>query len=159
MKSKFFCFGNQNFCAVFWAILCSHQTKLIKRYKTEKNLWEHNANYIRHINKVITCKQTKPHDFLCNLFIHYQDSIRSRYQTCLHTTYKLESTYNIKEFHGGDYEECRRPGYKNSVPTSLETHYISTKAPSQLMLCKIWGFHGGDCEECRLLGCDAVWLL
>jgi hypothetical protein len=35
--------------------------------------------------------------------------------------------------------------------TSQETHYVSTTAPSQLMLCKIWGFHPGDYEERRFL--------
>jgi hypothetical protein len=55
-------------------------------------------------------------------------------------------------FHGGDYEECRLLGYKNPVRTSQETHYVSTRESSQLMLCKIWGFHGNDYEECRLLG-------
>jgi hypothetical protein len=62
-------------------------------------------------------------------------------------------------FHGSDYEECRLLGYKNSVHTSQETHYVSTTESSQLMLCKIWGFHGSDYEECRLLICYAVWLL
>jgi hypothetical protein len=55
-------------------------------------------------------------------------------------------------FHGGDYEECRRLGYKNPVRTSQETHYVSATQHSQLMLCKIWGFHCSDYEECRLLG-------
>jgi hypothetical protein len=54
--------------------------------------------------------------------------------------------------HGSDYEECRLLGYKNPVPTSQETHYVSTTQSSQLMLCKIWGSHGSDYEECRLLG-------
>jgi hypothetical protein len=53
---------------------------------------------------------------------------------------------------GGDYEECRLLGYKNSVPISQETHYLSTTELSQLMLCKILGFHDGDYEECGLLG-------
>jgi hypothetical protein len=39
--------------------------------------------------------------------------------------------------HGGDYEECRLLGYKNSVRTSQETHYISATESSQLMLCKV----------------------
>jgi hypothetical protein len=55
-------------------------------------------------------------------------------------------------FHGSDYEECHRLGYKNSVRTSQETHYVSAKEPSRLMLCKTWGFYGGEYEECRLLG-------
>jgi hypothetical protein len=55
-------------------------------------------------------------------------------------------------FHGGDYEECRRLGYKKPVCTSQETHYVSATEASQLMLCKIWGFHGSDYEEWRLLG-------
>jgi hypothetical protein len=53
--------------------------------------------------------------------------------------------------HGCDYEECLL-GYKNPVRTSQDTHYLSAKESSQLMLCKIWGFHGGDYEVCRLLG-------
>jgi hypothetical protein len=36
--------------------------------------------------------------------------------------------------------------------TSQETHYISAKELSQLILCKILGFHGSDYEERRLLG-------
>jgi hypothetical protein len=36
--------------------------------------------------------------------------------------------------------------------TSQETHYISARESSQLMLCKIGDFHGVDYEECRLLG-------
>jgi hypothetical protein len=43
----------------------------------------------------------------------------------------------IAGFHGGDYEECRLLGYKNPVPTSQETHYVSATEPSRLMLCKI----------------------
>jgi hypothetical protein len=58
----------------------------------------------------------------------------------------------IWRFHGGDYEECRLLGYKNTVRTSQETHYVSATETSQLMQCKIWGFHGGDYEEWRLLG-------
>jgi hypothetical protein len=38
--------------------------------------------------------------------------------------------------HGGDYEECRILGYKNPVPTSHETHYVSATESSRLMLCK-----------------------
>jgi hypothetical protein len=49
-------------------------------------------------------------------------------------------------------EECRLMGYENPVRTSQETHYVSARELSQLMLCKIWGFHGGDYEEFRLLG-------
>jgi hypothetical protein len=55
-------------------------------------------------------------------------------------------------FHGGDYEECLLLGYKTTVRTSQETHYISTTEPTELMLCMISGFLGGDCEECCLLG-------
>jgi hypothetical protein len=52
----------------------------------------------------------------------------------------------------GDYEECRLLGYKNSVHTSQETHYVSATEPRPLMVCKIWGFHVGNDEECSLLG-------
>jgi hypothetical protein len=62
-------------------------------------------------------------------------------------------------FHSGDYEEWRLLGYKNSVRTSQETHYVSATESSQLMLCKICGFHSGDYEEWRLQGCCAVWHL
>jgi hypothetical protein len=62
-------------------------------------------------------------------------------------------------FYGGNYEECRHLGCKDSVRTSEETHYVSATESSQLMLCEIWGFHGGDYEELRLLGGYAVWLL
>jgi hypothetical protein len=56
-------------------------------------------------------------------------------------------------FHGGDCEECRLLGYKNTpVRTSQETHHVSATDSSQVMLCKIRGFHGSDYEECRLLG-------
>jgi hypothetical protein len=67
-------------------------------------------------------------------------------------------TCKIWGFQGGDYEECRLLGYKNSVRTSQETHYVSTREPSQLMLFKVWGFHGGDYEDSSLLRCYAVWL-
>jgi hypothetical protein len=43
----------------------------------------------------------------------------------------------ISEFLGGDYEECRLLGYKNSVRASQETHYFSATEPSRLMLRKI----------------------
>jgi hypothetical protein len=59
---------------------------------------------------------------------------------------------NLCESSGGEYEECYLLGYKNTVRTSQETHYVSATEPSWLMLCKIWGVHGGDYEECRLLG-------
>jgi hypothetical protein len=58
----------------------------------------------------------------------------------------------IQGIHGGNYEECRLLGYKNSVCTPQETYYLSATYSSQLMLCKIQGIHGGDHEECRLLG-------
>jgi hypothetical protein len=45
-------------------------------------------------------------------------------------------------FHGGDYEECRLLGYKNSVRTSQKTHYVSAREPSRLVQCKIWVFIG-----------------
>jgi hypothetical protein len=54
--------------------------------------------------------------------------------------------------HGSDYEECRLLGYKDPIPTSQETHYVSTTESSRLMLCKIWDFNGIDYEEYRLLG-------
>jgi hypothetical protein len=65
----------------------------------------------------------------------------------------------ISGFHGGDYEECRLLGYKNPVPTSQETHYISIIELNRLMLCNIRGFHGGNYEDRRLLGRFALWLL
>jgi hypothetical protein len=49
-------------------------------------------------------------------------------------------------------EDFRLLGYKNSVCTSQETHYVSATESSQLMLRKIRGFHSSDYEECRLLG-------
>jgi hypothetical protein len=39
--------------------------------------------------------------------------------------------------HGGDYEDRRLLGYKTTVCTSQETHYISTTEPSRLMLCEV----------------------
>jgi hypothetical protein len=62
-------------------------------------------------------------------------------------------------FHDGDYEECPLLGYKNTVRTSQETHYVSATEPSRLMLCKMWGVHGGDYEECRPLECYGEWPL
>jgi hypothetical protein len=58
----------------------------------------------------------------------------------------------ILGYHGGDYEESRLLGYKNTGRTSQDTHYVLATGPSRLMLCKILGYHGGDYEECRLLG-------
>jgi hypothetical protein len=55
-------------------------------------------------------------------------------------------------FRGGDCEECRHLAYEDPVPTSKETHYVSTTEPRQLMLCKIWCFQDGGYEECGLLG-------
>jgi hypothetical protein len=43
----------------------------------------------------------------------------------------------ILGFLGGDYEKYRLLGYKNPVRASQETHYIYTKEPSCLMICKI----------------------
>jgi hypothetical protein len=54
-------------------------------------------------------------------------------------------------FHGGDRKEWRLLGYKNTVHTSHETHYVSATESSRLMVSKIWGFHGSDYEELRLL--------
>jgi hypothetical protein len=59
----------------------------------------------------------------------------------------------ILGFHVGDYEDCHILGYKEPVPISQETHYVSARGPSRLMLYKIWGFHIGGYEECRLQGC------
>jgi hypothetical protein len=50
------------------------------------------------------------------------------------------------------HEECRLLAYKNPVPTSQETHYVSVIEPSQLMLSKMSGFHDSDYDEWRLLG-------
>jgi hypothetical protein len=47
-----------------------------------------------------------------------------------------ECYVKIWGFQGGDYEECRFLGYKNSVRTSQETHYVFATESSQLMLCK-----------------------
>jgi hypothetical protein len=66
--------------------------------------------------------------------------------------------YKIRGFYDCDYEKYRLLGYKNPVPTSQETQYISATEPIQLMLCKIWCFHGGNNEECRLLGCGDTFL-
>jgi hypothetical protein len=44
-------------------------------------------------------------------------------------------------------EECFLLGYKNSVRTAQETHYVSATKLSVLVLGKIIGFHGGDYEE------------
>jgi hypothetical protein len=60
--------------------------------------------------------------------------------------------FKIWRSHGGDCEECRLLGYKNSARTSQETYYVFTTKLSRLMLCKIWRSHGRDYEECRLLG-------
>jgi hypothetical protein len=35
------------------------------------------------------------------------------------------------------YEECRLLGYKNTVRTSQETHYVSATEAGRLMLCNI----------------------
>jgi hypothetical protein len=43
----------------------------------------------------------------------------------------------IWDVHGGDYEECRFLGYKDTVRTSQETHYVSATKFSPLMFCKI----------------------
>jgi hypothetical protein len=56
----------------------------------------------------------------------------------------FSDTCQICCFHGGDYEECRLVGYKNQVPTSQETRYVSATESSRLMLRKIGGFHGDD---------------
>jgi hypothetical protein len=69
--------------------------------------------------------------------------------SCWRTTPFL---YRMWGFQGSDYEECRLLGYKNPVPTSRETHYVSATEPSRLMLCKIWCFHGSEYEECHILG-------
>jgi hypothetical protein len=44
---------------------------------------------------------------------------------------------NILDFHGGDYEESRPLEHKNSVRASQETHYVSAREPSRLILCQI----------------------
>jgi hypothetical protein len=67
-------------------------------------------------------------------------------------TLTLHTLCKISGFHGSDYEERCLLRYKNPVPTSQETHYVSATETSRLTLCEIWGFHGGDYEECPLLG-------
>jgi hypothetical protein len=47
-----------------------------------------------------------------------------------------ECYVKIWGLHGGHYEECRLLGYKNSVRTSRETHYVSATESSRLMICK-----------------------
>jgi hypothetical protein len=49
------------------------------------------------------------------------------------------------------YEECLLLGYKTPVRTSQETHYVSIRESSHLMLCKIWDLHGGEYEKYRIL--------
>jgi hypothetical protein len=75
------------------------------------------------------------------------------------TLWKKDSMCEIWGFYGEDYEECRLLGDKISVRTSQQTHYVSGKVSSRLMLCTIWAFHGFDYEERCLLGHDIVWLL
>jgi hypothetical protein len=67
---------------------------------------------------------------------------------------EFKNTTGIQDwcFHGDDYEEYRLLGYKNTVLTSQEKHYVSATEPSRLMLCKILGFDDSDYEEYRLLG-------
>jgi hypothetical protein len=65
---------------------------------------------------------------------------------------KGTETCKMWGFHGCDYEECRLVGYKHPLRTSQETHYVSAREPSPLILCKIWGFHGWDYEDCRPVG-------
>jgi hypothetical protein len=50
---------------------------------------------------------------------------------------KLKPISKIWGFHGGDYEECRLLGYKNSVRTSQEIHRVSATELSRWTLCKI----------------------
>jgi hypothetical protein len=50
---------------------------------------------------------------------------------------KTDLVCKICGFHGGDSEECLLLGYKNTVRTSQETHYVSATEFSRLMLCKI----------------------
>jgi hypothetical protein len=73
-----------------------------------------------------------------------------------HITTLLESSQlmlcKICGFHGSYSEECRLLGYKTTVRTSQETHYVSATESSQSVLYNIRGFHGSDYEECRLLG-------
>jgi hypothetical protein len=78
------------------------------------------------------------------------DAFRSAFQEI------NEKLYKILYFHGGDYEECRRLGYRNPVRTSQETHYVYITDSSRLMLSKILYFHGGDYEESRRQECYAV---
>jgi hypothetical protein len=57
--------------------------------------------------------------------------------TTVYTNLIFYYKYKICGFRIVDYEECLLLGYKNPVRTSQETHYVSTKEPSQLILYKI----------------------
>jgi hypothetical protein len=48
-----------------------------------------------------------------------------------------KESVGIRGHHDGDYEECRLLGYKIPVLTSQETHYVSARESSRLMLSKI----------------------
>jgi hypothetical protein len=52
-------------------------------------------------------------------------------------TPQMHTSRGVDETDGGDYEEWRLLGYKNPVPTSQETHYVSATELSLLMPCKI----------------------
>jgi hypothetical protein len=53
--------------------------------------------------------------------------------------FQFDSCMTSSVNHGvtGDSEECRLLGYKDPVHTSQETHCVTVKESSQLMLCKI----------------------
>jgi hypothetical protein len=121
----------------------------------------HATRYMKHLSYIVApgCPHAWLKNTTCTLFWHRSVAvaadlgITTRLGAARHDRRSSRSkTYKIWGFHGGDYEECRLLGYKNTVRTSQEAHYLSATEPSQLMLCKIRGFHGGDYEECRLLG-------
>jgi hypothetical protein len=156
--------------AMFWYAVCWHLEHTVVSFRVK---WL-TASHILHraseshftLQCFVTCWKVisaAPLGFLCLFWVNYNTPLR---WLCCHSVFvslvtsrQQPKTCKISGFHGGDYEECRLLGCKNSVRTSQETHYVSATEPSQIMLCKIWGSHSGEYEECRLLEFYVMWFL
>jgi hypothetical protein len=62
-----------------------------------------------------------------NTYIHYTGGM---FVGCT-----LDRRCNTLGFHGGDSEECRLVGYKNTVHPSQDTYYVSATDPRLLVKC------------------------
>jgi hypothetical protein len=108
----------------------SRRGKAIDWYYWSLMLWRWGGGYKLNLNGNRSLKLCiRAIFFLSYLWEGYMWSMQSNVEF----GYQFRICSGTTENH--EYKECLLLGYKNQVPTSQETHYISATEPNRLMLC------------------------